>query len=347
MQPYVLIIAPNDDAHAHVVAKRLEALGAQAVILDSANFPGQCQLSVEIANGEPFRFALERDGLELNEGNLAGVWWRRPRRHVASNEVRESHLRQFVANESREAFEGWLHCLGDRVINPVAADIRASNKLLQLQFAVEVGLAIPTSLATNSAGRVLSFREAGKEEVVFKPFTGADWQFIMTQRLSPDALGHLQSVAYAPVIFQEEIRKVADLRVNIVDHEVFPVRIRARRDDPPLDWRADQDREYQVHSLPETVTDALLTLMAKLGLRFAACDLALTERGDYVFFEANPGGQWLFAEIMTGQGISSALARALLEPPGASRGTPSYSSAPVRDARVERSSHVQRKPGVA
>jgi hypothetical protein len=66
--------------------------------------------------------------------------------------------------------------------------------------------------------------------------------------------------------------------------------------------------------------------MAKLGLRFAACDLAITKRGDYVFFEANPGGQWLFAEIMTGQGISSAFARALLAPPRRSQGNSSFSS---------------------
>ena len=52
--------------------------------------------------------------------------------------------------------------------------------------------------------------------------------------------------------------------------------------------------------------------MKKLGLRFAACDLALTGDGEYVFFEANTGGQWLFAEIMAGQEISWAFARALL-----------------------------------
>lgn len=308
----VLIIAPSEDAHANVVAKRIEALGAQAILLDSASFPSQCELSVRVQNGEPWRFTLKTDRLILNEENLAGVWWRRPRRHLASNEVRESHLRQFVADEAREAFEGWLHCMGNRVINPVAADIISSNKLLQLQMAVEVGLAIPSSLATNSPAEVHGFGQINRHEVIFKPFTGAAWQFIMTQRLSPDALAHLEAVAYAPVIFQEEIVKIADIRVNIVDGEIFPVMIRAKRDDAPIDWRADQDREYAVHTLPDMVRQRLLTLMAKLHLRFAACDLALTEGRDYVFFEANPGGQWLFAEIMTGQGISWALARALL-----------------------------------
>lgn len=316
---YVLIIAPREDAHANVVAKRIETLGARAILLDSALFPSQCRLSVRIENGEPWRFGLECDGLVLDEENVAGVWWRRPRRHLASAEIRESHLRQFVADEAREAFEGWLHCMERRVINPIAADIVSSNKLLQLQLAADVGLSIPSSLATNSPTQVQPFLERVGRDVVFKPFTGAAWQFIMTQRLSSDALAHLESVAYAPVIFQEEIRKVADVRVNIVDGDVFPLMIRPRRDDAPLDWRADQDREYTVHALPEVVTQRLLALMSRLHLRFAACDLALTQGGDYVFFEANPGGQWLFAEIATGQGISWALARALLEPPGRPR----------------------------
>ena len=33
-----------------------------------------------------------------------------------------------------------------------------------------------------------------------------------------------------------------------------------------------------------------------MGLKFAAIDLALTPQGDYIFFELNPNGQWLWLE---------------------------------------------------
>jgi glutathione synthase/RimK-type ligase-like ATP-grasp enzyme len=312
MTPSVLIIAPANDPHACVVAKRLEALEAEAIILDSAHFPSQWHLSVSTANDEPPRFVLRCHELAVNEENLVGVWWRRPQPYVPSSDVRELHLRRFITSESRAAFEGWLHCLGDRVINPIAADRAASHKLLQLQCAVEVGLKIPKSLATNSPAQAREFFEENGPRTVYKPFTAANWQLIATQRLSSDALEHVEAVAYAPVIFQEEIRKVADIRVNIVDGRVFPMLIRTRRRDAPLDWRVDPAREYVAHILPEAIKEALVTLMAKLGLRFAACDLALTEDGEYVFFEANTGGQWLFAEIMANQEISWAFARALL-----------------------------------
>jgi hypothetical protein len=130
--------------------------------------------------------------------------------------------------------------------------------------------------------------------------------------VSNDAFGHLDAVSYAPVLFQEEIRKCADIRVNILDGQVFATLIKPVTEGAPIDWRVDRDREFQTHSLPEAVTASLLALMVKLELRFAACDLALSEDGEYVFFEANTGGQWLFAEIMVGQDISRAFARALL-----------------------------------
>jgi hypothetical protein len=308
----VLIIAPPNDPHACVVAKRLEDLEAESIILDSAHFPSMTHLSVMNANGELRRFVLNCGELEVDEDRLVGVWWRRPRRYIASTDVKESHLRNFIVSEARAAFEGWLHCLGDQVINPIAADNAASHKLLQLQCAVEVGLKIPRSLASNSPARASEFIEANGPRTVYKPFTAPNWQLIPTQRLSADALGHLEAVAYAPVIFQEEISKVADVRVNLVDDQVFAVLIRTSREDAPLDWRVDPAREYVAHLLPEPVQVALVALMAKLRLRFAACDLALTEDGDYVFFEANTGGQWLFAEIMAEQPISWAFARALL-----------------------------------
>lgn len=40
--------------------------------------------------------------------------------------------------------------------------------------------------------------------------------------------------------------------------------------------------------------------------------MGLTDDDEYVFFEVNPGGQWLFAEIMTGQEMSWSVARPLL-----------------------------------
>ena len=311
-RPQVVIIAPVDDPHACVVAKRLEAFDADAVIVDSALFPSRWRLSLHSANNSAPRFELSRDDLHIDDERLAGVWWRRPQRFLPSPEVREERLRRFITVEARAAFEGWLHCLGKRVINPVAADTAAGHKLLQLQYAAQAGLRIPRSLATNNPSDVRDFINTIGPSTVYKPFTAANWQLIPTRRVSADVLEHLDSVSYAPVIFQEEIRKIADIRANVLDGQVFAVRILPTGPDGPIDWRVDPARQVLAHELPADVASSLVALIAELGLRFAACDLALTEDGEYVFFEANTSGQWLFAEIMAGQEISWAFARALL-----------------------------------
>jgi hypothetical protein len=117
------------------------------------------------------------------------------------------------------------------------------------------------------------------------------------------------------VIFQEEIKKMADIRVNIIDKQIFAVIIQSKRLNGALDWRIDPDRDYTIHQLPRKIQSALSNLIHRLGLRFGACDLALTENGEYIFFEVNPGGQWFFAEISTGQELSWAFARSLLNSP--------------------------------
>jgi glutathione synthase/RimK-type ligase-like ATP-grasp enzyme len=202
-----------------------------------------------------------------------------------------------------------------KVINPIGADMAAGHKLLQLQYAARAGLRIPKTIATNSPDNAKLFYEAIGSGTVFKPFTGTAWQFTGTQRMAQDSIRHLECVAYSPVIFQEEIEKMGDVRANVIDGEVFSIIIQSERSDAPLDWRMDQDRHYSPHKLPCDVESALIDVISKLGLRFGACDLALTKRGEYVFFEINPGGQWLFAEIMTGQELSWAFARALLNGP--------------------------------
>lgn len=322
----VVIIAPEPDLHAQVVAKRIEDLGGRAVVLDSARFPTDWRLTVRLSSAGSEGVIIEHGDIRVSDEQVAGVWWRRPCWYRASPAVTETNLRRFIALEARQALEGWLHGLGDRVINPLAADASAAFKLLQLRTAAQIGLRVPQTVATNSVPAAEDFAARPDAATVFKAFTGADWQFIGTQRLTQDARAHLDCVSYSPVLFQEEIVKELDVRANVVDGEVYAIGIRSKRRKPLVDWRIDPDLEYLPHELPAEVATGLVTLVRRLGLRFGACDLAVDERGEHVFFEVNPGGQWLFAEIMTGQELSNAFARALLRAPGPTGAPP---AAPV------------------
>jgi glutathione synthase/RimK-type ligase-like ATP-grasp enzyme len=78
-----------------------------------------------------------------------------------------------------------------------------------------------------------------------------------------------------------------------------------------IDWRLEVYNDVRPHALPPAATEAVVKIVASLGLRYAAVDLKLAGSGRYYFLEANPWGQFLFVEVLTGLPISGALAGAL------------------------------------
>ena len=51
--------------------------------------------------------------------------------------------------------------------------------------------------------------------------------------------------------------------------------------------------------------------MKEFGLNFGCFDIAVTPSGEFVFFECNPNGQWLWIEEFTGAPIGKAIAELL------------------------------------
>ena len=103
-----------------------------------------------------------------------------------------------------------------------------------------------------------------------------------------------------------------DYRVTVVDGQAFAAEIDATATSHPADMRMVLgEAVVRPAVLPSQVVDALNRLMVRLGLVYGAIDLRLTPDGDYVFFEVNPAGLWLFAEERTGLPITAAVAEAL------------------------------------
>ncbi len=65
--------------------------------------------------------------------------------------------------------------------------------------------------------------------------------------------------------------------------------------------------KHTIFELPAEIRTKLLSLMNRLSLVFGCVDMILTPRGEYVFLEVNPAGQWGWIEQMTGMPITEAL----------------------------------------
>ena len=117
----------------------------------------------------------------------------------------------------------------------------------------------------------------------------------------------------APVIFQEYVPAVRDIRVTIVGPKTFATAICPPAGGYDVDYRMDIDgARFEAIDLPAPTTRKLKAMMKRMGLVYGAVDLRRTPDDTYVFLEVNPAGEWRFVEEKTGQPITAAMAQLLV-----------------------------------
>ena len=200
----------------------------------------------------------------------------------------------------------WLNC-------PFAI-LRAEDKPRQLMIARQLGLCVPETIVTNDPDRAISFSKRG--DVVAKPLRqaliddGNRGKVIFTSRIETSIEHQTASIELAPVIFQREVRKRADIRVIVVDDRVFATAIASQdHEETSVDWRKGvrTDLIHRTTILPKDVDKACVAITKALGLRYSAIDLIEDDDGKHWFLEANPNGQWAWIEQKTGAPISAAI----------------------------------------
>lgn len=323
MTKTALVISYQGDAHVELLMRKARDRGINAVLWDVSKYPANGSVSLEIDNNSTdSRIWVDGEGYDTSD--IQGVWWRRP--GGAQSGGPKSRMRQYISVESEFVVRSLRDFLvGSSWISDPEATRLACRKPVQLYHASQVGLKIPATCVTNSPDALLSFLESMKGRgVIMKPVGSAfmpldpDGQnntsnnkVVYTKIVDPAVLlENIGMVKNCPVIFQEAIPKDYDVRVTVVDHEVFAASIRLEGFDDPanLDWRNHAGtRVYSHHVLPDEIRAWCTSVVSRLGLRFGCIDLGFSEKDGYTFFEINPQGQWLPSELKLGYNISGAI----------------------------------------
>jgi hypothetical protein len=314
-----LVISSEKDLHAKVVLERLRALDARAGLLDLSDYPQRWRLSMNYGRpaGQDHRLRRVRDG-EFALSECGVIWWRRPQPFELHPEIADHGQRSFVYTECLEALSGMWLSLDACWINQPTRDDEAARKAFQLKVAQKVGLEVPITLITNNPDDARDFVAThGPERTVFKAFSATLQHWRETRLLREDEVALLDNVRFAPVIFQEYIPARVDLRVTVVGGIMFASAVHSQATAYHVDYRIDlESAQVEPFELPTTVVERLRTLMDRLGLVYGAIDMRLTPEGRFVFLEINPSGQWLFMEERTGQPITDAFVRLLIDSDG-------------------------------
>lgn len=301
MASTVLVVTALEDFTADKVIAALNEREVPVVRVDPADIGSALTFGFRIGQDSAvWGGRLRTASREVELGEVAAVYYRRPTPYASRFEHLPPQQRDFCVAEARHGLGGVLnHLHGATYVNHPAAVTRADFKPAQLARFAELGLTIAPTLVTNDVEQVRKFA-AEHEHIIYKPFRGlpagedGHAGAIWAQRVNPDSFD--DALAVTAHLFQAEIPKTGDVRVTVVGRQVFAQHVAAP--DGALDWRRG-DWDELIHTaitVPAPIEAALHSYLSSFGLVFGCFDFALTGDGDdpehWTAIECNPNGQW-------------------------------------------------------
>jgi len=310
----VLLVTTANDLAADLIVMRLRRRGISFLRFNQENFPERIAM---MWPGDERPGAFSVGGELAASSDFCSAWFRYPAVPPLGDQAGR-RAAEFASREANGFLEGFWEVAPWFWMNRPSAAALAGRKLSQLAQARAIGLAIPETLITNCPKAAREFvrgHDRVAKAVVSGGFVDGDRQFaIYTTPIGSDGLDD-ERVHAAPVIFQQRIENAFDVRVTVVGTQVFATRIAIRDRAGEVDWRSiDPSRlAYDRYRLPPTLEADCISLVRAFSLSFAALDFIVTPRGEYVFLELNPSGQWGWLEEATQTPITDAIIDRLVE----------------------------------
>jgi len=251
---------------------------------------------------------------------IKAVWFRRLIRPNVLG-IANEEARQFAEQEFDFTMRWLIDSLNCPIIDREVDIMKARNKFAQLKLAEKIGFRIPDTLITNSPSKAHKFIEK-YEAVAIKTIAGYGrrlnngFETVYTQMLTPKIIQKFDSIRLAPICLQEYIEKKFELRITIVGERIFGCRIDSQQcPKARIDWRkGNAHLAHLEYAVDQDTASKLLKMMVHFRINFAAFDLIVTPKGEVVFLEMNPSGQFVWIEELTGMPISDALIDELIKP---------------------------------
>ena len=317
----LLIITNQHDLASDYLILRLCERGIDFRRFNTEELGTSVFIEISLSNEQSvFRIEFE-DGVVLTRESISGVYFRQPLPPDYSGKVLDKEV-QFVNSETLELLRSLWRLIPENLwLNHPTRLWVASNKANQLLAASKTGLRIPRTLISANRTSITDFFLEEENSVVGKAIrhgfiTQADHMVLAgTQRLPIDFPNRLENFAPVPMTFQQEIKKAYDLRVVVVDNNVFATSIISPDSEQHVDWRiVDLTGRRLVHSkitLPEDAVNNCTALVREFGLRYSSIDMIQDDTGNLYFLELNPNGQWAWIEQLTHYPIRDSIIDAL------------------------------------
>jgi glutathione synthase/RimK-type ligase-like ATP-grasp enzyme len=300
----ILLWGSMEDEPLSMARAALERAGADFLFLDHRRIFAS-EIDWDCGAGTGGRCTVTQGGAEIDLSGVRAAYVRGSS-FFDYEEMQDRPLGDPLAIKA-SGFEGQLMAFLDAsdalVINRSDPSATNNSKPYQLTVIRQAGLGIPETFVTNDSRAVRRFLSANPD-CIYKSISGIR---SIVRRVSDAQRGFMDDVGWCPTLFQRVVPGT-NYRAHVVGEEVLAVRLESNE----LDYRYGSTTMVAAE-LPADVAAKCRRLSSMLGLHFSGIDLMRTPQDEWYCFEVNTSPGYSYFERGSGQPISAALARIMID----------------------------------
>ncbi len=316
---HVLILTHEGDPHSKSVCEYFDQEGIDYFEVLTDKLIDNYNLTFNLSK-EVFIISNSERQIELNED--WSIWNRRVMDPEIPSCLR-GELERIILTETERTWQALLFTHPGRVVNRPQANFNANNKIDQLLFAKKYGngIKVPQTILTNNPGEFKKFY-AGLPKVSFKLLkapivqkNNGEYLTCYNNIVTDEQAKKAELIKNNPSLFQEYIEKEYELRITSLENKVVAIKIDSQNSElSKVDFRRYDFKKvtYEQIDIPNNVKKFCTDMMKHYGLLFGEFDFIKNKKGEYVFLEINPNGQWLWLELKSGYKLTKDVAENLL-----------------------------------
>ena len=302
----IIILGVENEAHSSRIFNFLKQRKEDCVILDTKNYPNNILIDWDATEHNKGSIVVDNKRISLSD--IKSIYWRNfsdVKYERFEDGENSEFLSMMLERERRSALHSLFYSLDINWVNSMHAfDLHKKKAFLTSEFKKN-GIRVPRTLITNDKNALIRFYEENDKKIIYKPVLGGAYtQKVTDENLMDDQLATLK---VSPVQFQEFVDGV-DIRVYAFKDKLYSAIIEAST----IDFREDMDSKLIPVDLPQKVKDDCLKMMKIADLKYSGIDIRLSNKGEYVFIEANPAPMFIHAENVTGFPLTEELINLLV-----------------------------------
>lgn len=321
----ILAVTCAGDVHVDRVEQALWLSGCEVFRLELDRFPRDYDFDLQLRSNWVGEIRDRTTGQSIRLDAIRAAWLRKTAPFSFRSDPLLPQEHAHAVSETEHALVGFLNSLDCYCVSHPTALRASAWKPEQLVRASRFGFAVPETLITNVPQSLTEF-EPERRDVIFKVMSDGDLandQVPLEERIAgslptvlvdANALEAIEAVAETPCLFQAYIDKAYELRVTVIEDQIFAARIDSQSNELTRVDSRDMSAEiaYEALMLPAYIEKKCIDFVRSYGLAFGAIDLVVDRDGRHLFLENNPQGQFLYVEELVPElQISSAIAMRL------------------------------------